>query len=461
MLAAKEAFMTVRTRFAPSPTGLLHAGNFKTAIPVWLFTRHHGGSFMLRIDDTDQERSKPEFEEAIKHDMTWMGLTWDRFGRESDRFEMYHNMAEQLKAAGRLYPCFESPDELALKRKAALAAGLPPVYDRAALKLSEGDVAAKLASGAKPHWRFKLAHEPVRWDDLIQGPKEFHGKDLSDPVVIREDGVPLFTFCGIIDDVFDENTHVIRGEDHVSNTAIQIQIGQAVAPLLGKPWQLQFAHFPLMVTASGEEMSKRLGTGSIKSLRDDLGLEPMAIASVLGTIGTSLPLDAYPNLATLAEKFDLSVMSRSGSPKFDMEDVRRINAKLVHEMPFSAVQARLEALGLTGVTEAFWLAVRGVLHTVHEAKEWWDVAYGTLTPTIQDNALVTSAAAVLPEGAWDANTFGAWTNAVKEQTGKKGKELFMPLRLALTGREHGPEMRDLLPLMGRARVLARLQGKAA
>lgn len=453
--------MTVRTRFAPSPTGLLHAGNFKTAIPIWLFTRHHGGSFMLRIDDTDRERSKPEYEEGIKQDMTWMGLTWDRYGRESDRFDLYKDLAEKLKAAGRLYPCFETQDELALKRKAALAAGLPPVYDRGALKLSADDIAARTAAGAKPHWRFKLNHEPVVWDDLLQGHKEFHGKDLSDPVVIREDGVPLFTYCGIIDDILDENTHIIRGEDHVSNTAIQIQIGQAVAPLMNKPWQLQFAHFPLMVTVSGEEMSKRLGTGSIKALRDDMGLEPMAIISVLGTIGTSLPLDAYKTLDELAAKFDISVMSRSGSPKFDMEDVRRINAKLVHDMPFADVKERLEAMCMEGVTEAFWLAVRGVLHTVKEAKEWWDIAYGTLAPTIQDSDFVAAAAATLPSGPWDAATFGTWTNAVKEQTGKKGKELFMPLRLALTGREHGPEMRDLLPLMGRERVVARLQGKAA
>lgn len=453
--------MTVRTRFAPSPTGWLHAGNFKTAIPIWLFTRHHGGSFMLRIDDTDQERSKPEFEEGIKHDMTWMGLTWERFGRESDRFDLYKDLAEKLKANGRLYPCFETQDELALKRKAALAAGLPPVYDRGALKLSAEEIAAKEAAGAKPHWRFKLDHEPVKWDDQIQGPKEFHGKDLSDPVVIREDGVPLFTYCGIIDDILDENTHIIRGEDHVSNTAIQIQIGQAVAPLMGKQWNMQFAHFPLMVTVSGEEMSKRLGTGSIRAMRDELGLEPMAIISVLGTIGTSLPLDAYKSLDDLAKNFDLKVMSRSGSPKFDMEDVFRINARLVHDMAFADVKDRLEALGMTGVTEAFWNAVRGVLHTVKEAKEWWDVAYGTLTPTVQDNELLASAVTVLPAGPWDSTTFGAWTAAVKEKTGKSGKQLFMPLRLALTGREHGPEMRDLLPLMDRSKVEARLAGKAA
>ncbi|MGE3770809.1 MAG: glutamate--tRNA ligase [Bdellovibrionales bacterium] len=453
--------MTVRTRFAPSPTGYLHIGNIKTAVLAWLYAHRTGGSFMLRIDDTDRERSKPEYEEAIKEDMTWMGLTWDRFDRESARFDIYADAAEKLKQSGDLYPCFETPDELALKRKAQINAGQPPLYDRGALKLSADDVKAKIAGGARPHWRFKLRHEPVIWDDLIQGRKEFHGKDLSDPVVIREDGVPLFTFCGIIDDIIDENTHVVRGEDHVSNTAVQIQIGQVVAPLLGKTWQVQFGHFPLMVTASGEEMSKRLGTMSIRQMRDEFGLEPMALTSVVATTGTTLPTDAYTSLDELSAKFDLSVVSKSGSPKFDVEDIRRINAKLVHELPFSAVKDRLEKFGLVGVTESFWNAVRPVLNTVREAREWWDVAHSALTPTIPDADFAKAAADVLPAEPWTPETFGQWAAQVKEKTGKKGKELFMPLRLALTGKEHGPEMNVLLPLIGRERAAARLQGKAA
>lgn len=450
----------IRTRIAPSPTGLLHIGNIRAGLYNWLFAKKNGGSYMLRIDDTDRVRSKPEYEEAIRQDMTWLGLSWDRTARESDRMDVYLDMIEKLKATGRVYACYETQEELGLKRKAALAQGMPPVYDRFALSMSDEQKAAYEAEGRKPHWRFKLDWDkPIVWDDQIQGHKEFNAKTMSDPVVIREDGVPLFTFCGMVDDVMDDTTHIIRGEDHVSNTAVQIQIGEAIAPLMGKVLNAKFAHFPLLVSATGEEMSKRLGTMSIREMREEMGLEAMAITSLLARLGTSLPMEPALSLDELAGTFDLSTISRN-PPKLDVEDLKRLNAKILHMTPFETVAERLAALGVGGGAE-FWHAIRGIIHTLAEAKDWYDVISGQISPQIPDAEFAKEAAALLPAEPWDNKTFSAWAAQIKEKTGKSGKNLFMPLRLALTAREHGPELGEVLPLMGRARVLARLEGKAA
>lgn len=448
--------MSVYVRFAPSPTGLLHIGNIRAALFNYLFARKNGGRFLLRMDDTDQSRSTPEYEAAIQRDLKWLGLDWDAYEKQSARSARYREALDKLKADGRVYPCFETQGELDLKRKAQLGRGLPPVYDRAALKLTDAQRAELIAKGHKPHWRFKLEHKDVAWDDLIQGHKSFPASSLSDPVLVREDGVPLYTFCSVVDDADMGVTHIIRGADHVTNTSVQIQIWQALTSRPAPAW----AHYPLMVSADGTEMSKRLGTLSIASLRDEGQIEPMAILSLIAKLGTSDPIAPHAEMKELIDGFDLAKISRAPA-KFDVEDIRHLSAKLLHTTPFSKISPRLDALGLGHVTEDFWIAVRANIEKLEDIRLWWQVTHGPVTPKIEDASFAAMAATALPQGAWDLDTWQVWTNAVKDRTGRKGKELFMPLRLALTGTDHGPELKVLLPLIGRERVLARLEGKAA
>ncbi len=448
--------MSVNVRIAPSPTGLLHIGNIRAALFNYLFAKKHGGSFMLRLDDTDSTRSTQEFADAIKRDLTWLGLTWDNFARQSDRLARYSEVLEQLKLSGHVYPCYETQGELDLKRKTQLGRGLPPVYDRAALKLTDADRAAFDAQGLKPHWRFKLNHTDVSWDDLVQGRKTFPASSISDPVLVRGDGVPLYTFCSVVDDVDDKTTHIIRGEDHVTNTVVQIQIWQAVTAL---PLPA-FAHFPLIVSASGIEMSKRLGTLSIASMRDDMQIEPMAINALLAKLGTSDPIAPRLTVAELATEFDLDKIS-SSTPKFDLEELKMLNAKILHLTPFASVRERLASMGLDAIDENFWNIARANITMLGDIHNWWKVAQGPVTPVIQDADFLSQAASALPPAPWNDNTWGAWTAQIKEKTGRKGKELFMPLRLALTAQEHGPEMKCLLPIIGEKRVRDLLAGKAA
>lgn len=447
--------MSTAVRFAPSPTGRIHVGNVRLALVNWLFARKTGGSFMFRLDDTDEERSTQEFADAIAADLTWLGLTWDRFARESDRYPRYDEAAAALKAAGRLYPCYETPEELNLKRASLVSQGRPPIYDRAALRLTDGDRARLEGEGRKAHWRFKLTPTPVEWTDLVRGPVRFEGTSLSDPVLIREDGRPLYTLTSVVDDADFAITHIIRGEDHVANTAVQIQIFEALGAAVPT-----FAHLPLLTDAGGQGLSKRLGSLSVGSLRDEDGIEPMAVNSLLAKLGTSDPIEALLTLDELVAEFDLSKIAR-GTPKFDPEELGRLNARILHLTPFEAVAARLEALGLTGADAAFWDAVRPNLARLGDAQDWWAVTHAPVTPLVEDAAFLAQAAALLPDGPWDLGTWGAWTNAVKGATGRKGKDLFLPLRRALTGRDHGPELKNLLPLIGRARSLRRLAGETA
>ncbi len=448
--------MTVNVRIAPSPTGLLHIGNIRAALFNYLFARKMGGTFMLRLDDTDGVRSTQEFADGIKRDLSWLGLSWDSFARQSDRLAHYADILEQLKKSGRVYACFETQSELDLKRKTQLGRGLPPVYDRAALKLSDADRDALLAQGRKPHWRFKLNHTDVVWDDLIQGKKSFPASSLSDPVLVREDGIPLYTFCSVVDDVDDKTTHIIRGEDHVTNTAVQIQIWQAItdtpAPI--------FAHFPLIITSNGVEMSKRLGTLSIASMREEMQIEPMAINALLAKLGTSDAIVPRLTLTELASEFDLSKISHS-TPKFDLEDLKALNAKILHQTPYASVKDRLEAMGLGAIDENFWNIARANIVTLKDVRQWWQVAQGPITPVVTDTSFLAEASTTLPPAPWSVDTWHAWTDALKTKTGRKGKELFMPLRLALTTYDHGPEMKYLLPLIGEKRVKDLLAGKAA
>ncbi len=404
---------------------------------------------MLRLDDTDTVRSTEAFAKGIEQDFAWFGLNWDLFARQSDRYGRYEEVLEKFKREGRAYACFETQDELALKRKSQLARGLPPLYDRAALKLTADEIKQKIAAGQKPHWRFKLNDMPVIWDDLVQGNKEFSGAALSDPVLMREDGVPLYTYASAVDDTDFQITHIIRGEDHVANTAVQLQIFEALG---AKP--PTFAHLPLLQLASGEELSKRLGSMSVEDLRNE-GIEPLALASLLARMGTSDAVEAAADMQELIQHFDFKKIGRS-PPKFDMNELKRLNARVLHHMDFATAQPHLKTLGLTQLDEKFWLAVRGNLEKLNDAKEWWDMAQGLVETSITDPEFIKQAAALLPSEPWDNTSWKQWTDAVKKATGRGGKDLFQPLRLALTGKEHGPEMKNLLPLIGHARAQARL-----
>ena len=411
----------------------------------------------MRIDDTDVERSTKESDQLIQDDLTWLGLKWDLFDRQSARLHRYDEAMARLKADGRLYPCYETEEELGLKRKSLLGRGLPPVYDRASLKLTDEQKAAYEAEGRTPHWRFLLKDEPVVWQDGIRGEVVIPVHDLSDPVLIREDGTLLYTLASCVDDIDYKITHIIRGEDHVTNSAAQIQIIEALA---GKASVPQFSHFPHITGKEGEKLSKRLGSFSVHNLRDEMGLEPFSIWLLLARLGTSEPIDPHLQLEDLVKGFDLSKVSRT-PPKFDPEDLLRINARVLHLMPWSVAQARLAALGLDKADEAFWNAVRGNISTLKDAVEWWHISREALAGQVDDTAFAADAAAALPPEPWTEATWSQWSEAIKAKTGRKGKELFMPLRLALTAREHGPELKVLLPLLGRARVLDRLAGKAA
>ncbi len=445
--------MPVTVRFAPSPTGRLHAGNIRTALLNFLFARKQGGTFILRLDDTDTLRSTAEFARGIEEDLAWLGIVWAEEFRQSNRFERYADAVESLEAAGRLYPAYETPEELDLKRKRQLARGKPPVYDRAALQLTPDDWARLEAEGRKPHWRFKLETRDVVWDDLVRGEQHVDAASLSDPVLVRADGTYLYTLPSVVDDIDLGMTHVIRGEDHVANTAPQIQLFEALGAT-----PPAFGHHNLLVGADGQALSKRDRSLAIEGMRAE-GLEPMAVAIYAATIGTSDPVAPHADFDELVEAFDFSKLSRAPA-RFDPNDLRLLNAKLLHALPFAAVAARLDAVGVGG-GEAFWDAVRGNLAVLADAKLWWGVVSGPLTPVIESPDLCRQAAKLLPPEPWDEETWPAWCAAVKAETGAKGKALFHPLRLALTGAENGPELKHLLPLIGRDRAQARLEGKTA
>lgn len=449
--------MTVRVRFAPSPTGRLHVGNARIALVNWLLARAKGGDFVLRMDDTDAERCRPEFVAAIEEDLRWLGLEWRQQVFQSRRLDLYREAAERLKAAGRLYPCYETPEELDYKRRRQRARGKPPVYDREALRLSDEDRRRLEAEGRRPHWRFRLDEaEDVRWRDLVRGESHIRAGSISDPVVIRGDGTFLYMLPSAVDDIDLGVTHVVRGEDHVTNTAAQIQMIRALG---GEP--PAFAHLPLMVGAKGEGLSKRLGSLSLAELRQD-GIEPLALNSLLAKLGSADPVEPRLSLAELAAEFDIARLGRS-SPRFDRRELEHLNARLLHGMPFAQAAPRLRALGLEGVDEAFWDAVRPNLARLDEVAEWWAVCRAPLTPAIakEDRDWLRQAADLLPPEPWGEDTWAAFISAVKDVTGRKGKALFRPLRLALTGREHGPELKVLLPLVGRERARARLLGETA
>ena len=440
--------MTI-VRWAPSPTGRIHLGNARPAMLNWFFARRTGGKYVLRMDDTDLARSTREFADGIEVDLAWLGVTPDLLVRQSERTALYDEARDRLVAAGRLYPCYETADELDRRRKRARAMGKPPIYDRAALKLTAEDRARLEAEGRKPHWRFKLDGRPVQFEDLIKGTQTVNTASMSDPVLVREDGSYLYTLPSVVDDIDLAITHVIRGEDHVSNTGTQIEIIEALGGTVPV-----FAHHNLLTDAEGQGFSKRLGSQSISDFRAE-GYEPMAIAIMSTLTGTSLPIEPYASLDAIAEKLDFSMISH-GAARFDPIELDNLNAKLLHTMPYAEAQPRLTPKGLEG--EAIWLLLRENLTKFDDIVEWSKLVLGPVEPIIadEDREFLALAKALLPAEPWSLETWGEWTNALKATTGRKGKPLFMPLRMALTGRHDGPELKSLLPLVGRTACLARL-----
>ncbi len=443
--------MTVVTRFAPSPTGLLHVGNIRQIVHNWLFARANSGRMMLRIDDTDEARSEQRFVDAIRADMAWLGLAADGEVRQSERFALYRAAFDRLVEAGRIYPCYETSDELDIRRKVLLSRGLPPVYERTSLVLSAAERAAKQAAGVLPHWRFRLDHDaPIAWTDLVRGEQMFDPKLLSDPVVRRADGSWLYMLPSVIDDADLGITHVVRGEDHVSNTAVQVQMFGA----LGAPLP-HFAHTALLTGAEGK-LSKRLGSLGIDHFRE-AGIEPMALVAKLARLGTSDPVEAFTDVAPLIASFDFGRFGRAPA-RFDEGELAQLNARVIHSLPYAAVAARLPE----GMDAAGWAAIRPNLATVAEAADWWAMVTGPLADAgsdAGDRGFLAEAAVLAGTIDWSAGS-DPWhqlTAGLKTSSGRTGRGLFHPLRRALTARDSGPDMAALLPLIGRDSTIERLQ----
>tara|TARA_R110002124_G_scaffold9586_16_gene49320 strand:+ start:6837 stop:8162 length:1326 start_codon:yes stop_codon:yes gene_type:complete len=440
--------MTI-VRWAPSPTGRIHLGNARPALLNWFFARRTGGKYVLRMDDTDLARSTREFADGIELDLAWLGVTPDMLVRQSERTALYDAARDRLIADGRLYPCYETADELDRRRIRARALGKPPIYDRAALRLTSEDRSRLEAEGRRPHWRFRLDGRPVQFEDLIKGPQTVNTASMSDPVLIREDGSYLYTLPSVVDDIDLAISHVIRGEDHVSNTGTQIEIIEALGGSVPV-----FAHHNLLTDAQGQGFSKRLGSQSIADFRAE-GYEPLAIAIMAAITGTSLPVEAYASLDEIADRLDFSMISH-GPARFDPVELDNLNARLLHAMSYEQALPRLTSLGLEG--EAIWLALRDNLGKFGDIADLARLITGPVEPVIadEDREFLALAKALLPPDPWTIDTWGEWTGALKTATGRKGKALFLPLRLALTGRHDGPELKSLLPLVGRTACLDRL-----
>lgn len=436
-----------KVRFAPSPTGYMHIGNTRTALFNWLWARKMGGVFMLRIDDTDFARSKKEYEDSLRQSLKWLGLNWTEEARQSARFDRYNEITEELKRQGRIYACYETPEELEFKRRRALSKGLPPIYDREALKYSPEDIARFEEQGRKPHYRFKLLDGEISWHDVVRGEVKYEAQNLSDPIIIREDGSYLYHLPSVIDDSDFGITHIVRGEDHVTNTALQIQMFEAVGGKVP-----EFAHLPLLTGKEGK-LSKRLGSLGVRELQAD-GIENMAICSFLAKLGTSEAVEPFYTLDDLAQTLDFSKIGRA-QPKFDEEELQHFNQKYVHNLPYDSVKDRVD------VDYKFWEDVRQNIAKVEDIKLWNDICHTECSPIIEDKELTDEAANLLPPEPWNEETFGAWMNELKAKSNKKGRELFHPIRKALTGLDAGPELKILLPLIGYKKAYKRLKGQKA
>lgn len=437
----------IKVRFAPSPTGFMHIGNTRTALFNYLLAKKLGGKFMLRIDDTDFARSKKEYEDAMRESLQWLEFKWDEEARQSARFARYDALRDELIKKGRIYPCYDTPEELQIKRKRAMTKGQAPIYDRQALHYTASDIARFEAEGRKPHYRFKLNPGIIEWNDIVRGHCQYEAEKLSDPIIIREDGSYLYHFPSCVDDSDFGITHIVRGEDHVTNTAAQIQIFEAIGGKVPT-----FAHLPLLTGTEGK-LSKRLGSLGVRELKAE-GVEAMAICSFLAKLGTSDAIEPFYHLEELAQSLDFSKLGRS-QPKFDEEELKHFNTKFVRNMPYEVVKKRI------AVSEEFWNDVRPNLSIVDDVNEWNNICNAEVEPVIEDKELTDLAASLLPPQPWDENTFNQWLNEVKTQSGKKGKDLFHPIRKALTALDNGPELKTLLPLIGYEKALKRLKGQKA
>tara|TARA_E500000075_G_scaffold11092_1_gene8615 strand:- start:240 stop:1568 length:1329 start_codon:yes stop_codon:yes gene_type:complete len=441
--------MTTVTRFAPSPTGLLHLGNIRTALINWLYARTNNGKFILRIDDTDLERSKDEYISQIKYDLDWLGIDYDETFNQSSRFDRYREQFEKLKADGRIYPCYETPEELERKRKLLIAAGGKQVYDRSAMELTDQQKKDYEAEGRKPHWRFLLKTERMKWDDLLKGEIDIDLTSLSDPVLFREDGVPLYTFSSAVDDIDYSITNVIRGDDHTSNTAVQVEIINALDQN-----KITFAHHALLKASSGDKLSKRDNVISISSFRE-ANMEPISILSLLATIGTSNSIELKDNIDQIKSEFKLSTISTSPG-RIEIDVLNALNKKQVQKYNFSEIEERLKKID-EKIDQKFWETIRGNLNVVEDIKQWTDIVFNSETIKPSDKDYIKIAMELIPDDPWNDETWGLWTSAIKEKTGRKGKELFLPLREAFTGLNHGPEMKLLIQLLGREKIIERVE----
>lgn len=441
----------VITRFAPSPTGMLHVGNIRAALLNWLYAKKHNGQFILRFDDTDLERSKQEYKDAIEEDLKFLNLNWDQTFNQLSRLSRYDEIKNLLLDKKRLYACYETPEELELKRKFQLSKGLPPIYDRASLNLTEEQTQKYIEQGRKPHYRFLVNHEPISWHDMIKGEVKYDGKALSDPIVIRADGSMTYMLCSVIDDIDYDITHIIRGEDHVSNTAIQIQMFEAL-----NTTPPTFGHLSLIINKD-EKISKRVGGFEIATLRKEIGIEAMAIASFFSLLGSSAQILPYKSMEKLANQFEISSFSKSPTI-YQPEDLERLNHKLLISLDFDEVKNHLKEIDAEYIDENFWLSVRSNLQKLRDVKDWWEICHKT--PNVKslnlDKEYLKQAAELLPQGEITKDSWSIWTKEITNITGKKGKELFLPLRLALTGRESGPEIAGVLPLIDQEEIIKRL-----
>lgn len=442
----------VKVRFAPSPTGKLHLGNAYIACLNWLFARSQGGRFLLRMDDTDTQRSQADLAEQIKVDLAWLGLDWDDYAVQSQRLDRYTAAQAALVEAGRLYPCYETPEELDLKRKVQQMQGKPPVYDREALNQSKAQREAFEAEGRKPHWRFKLDQTAeVSWQDAVRGPQAIRAETQSDPVLIRADGRVLYTLSSCVDDLELGVTHILRGGDHVSNTVAQIQLFDCLRDLGFGSAVPAFGHLPLIYDKDGGKLSKRLDSLSLQGLRQGGTIEPQAIVAYMASLGTPEMREATQDIRDLATEFDLSAFN-AGAPRMDEGEIEVLTAKFVRTLPYAAVADRV------AVDAQTWDLLAPNLSSVGEAADWLNVLDGDISPVIEDATFIAQALAALPAGEMGLESWALWTSNLKEQTGRKGRNLFMPLRLALTGQSHGPDMAGVLARIGRARAIKRLGG---
>ncbi len=441
----------MKCRFAPSPTGKIHIGNARSAILNWVYCKQNKGEFILRIDDTDQNRSSKEYENNIKSDLQWLGIEWSYSFNQSSRSNVYNDKIEFLKNKKRLYPCFETAEELALKKKSLLSSGKPPIYDRSSLNLSEEEINQKIKSGKKPHWRFKLETDQIFWNDLIKGDVSFDPKNLSDPILIREDGTLLYHLPSVIDDIQENITHIIRGEDHIANTAYHIQIFKALKSTIPI-----FAHHPFLIDDKGKGFSKRMGSLTIENFKTE-GFENITLLNYFLFIGSSKNIDPIKDLNKIINKFDINNLSKS-SAKYSKDSLVSLNKDTIKLFSFDEIKYKLNNIKNNLQNENFWCFVKNNITFINQISNWEKVitTINSYKDLNIDKNFIDIAADQLPDEPFDEKTWDIWTSKIKEKTGLKGKDLFMPLRLMLTGKTHGPELKYFMPLFDKNGILEKL-----